>query len=271
METSYKFRAMYYPANHPVHFRRVILVILTVLTAFARNARCEAPAEEVSGTDALIRSLLLATLPREYANTKKWNKTKPRWDGLHVSLDGLQIKTKRRWKEVNHGTWTRYNATLIDPEHQLAIRSENLRQTIDGRVAFDLTVDAKLFLTGRLSEWRMGVQLYSLSAEADATVRLTMTCEAGLKFDSAKFPPDVAIAPKVTSAQLDLLVFNLHSISDADGPLVRKLGDGLHDVLQEELDERRTKLVEKINRAIDKHSGKLRLSVHDLTTLGVQR
>lgn len=220
------------------------------------------------GPDSLVRSLLLANLPREYENTKQWGKTKPRWDGLHISLDGMRIKTKRRWKDVNHGTWTRYKAILVDPEHQLAIQFANLRQTPTQIAAFDLTVDARLTLTGRLSEWQQGIQLYSFSTEADAAVRLTMSCEARFTFDASKFPPDVLIAPRVTAAQLDLREFNLRRISDADGPLVRKLGDSVQDILQDEINERRGKLVEKMNRALDKQSGKLRLSVHDLTTAG---
>ena len=251
--------------------RICVALALCVAVASASAARAENSPPSGNGTDALTKSLVVALLPREFENTKHWGQTKRRWDGLHVSLDGLQIKTKRRWKDVNHGTWTRYKATLIDPEHQLVIRSDHLRQTSDHRIAFDLVVDAKLALTGRTSEWQLGVQLYSLSADADATVRLTMACEAGLTFDTAKFPPDVSIEPRVTNSQLQLLQFQLHRISDADGPVVRKLGDRLHDLLQEELDEQRPKLVEKINRAIGKHSGKLKLSLHDLTTSGFSK
>ncbi len=251
-----------------VRSRSLIPVLLNLILTVPVTAQVDGSASEPGGADALVKSLVLATLPRDYENTKHWGETKPRWDGLHVSFDGLRIKTKRRWKDVNHGTWTRYKATLIDPEHQLVIQTDHLRQTADQRVAFDLTVDAKLALTGRLSEWLHGVQLYSFSAEADATVRLALTCEARLTFDTEKFPPDIVFVPRVTAAQLDLRDFNLHSISDADGPLVRKLGDSLHDVLQDEINERRGKLVEKINRAIEKQSSKLRLSLHDLTVGG---
>ena len=246
----------------------LITILCNAILTVPVMAQVEEPASASGGEDALIRSLVLATLPRDYENTKHWGETKPRWDGLHVSFDGLRIKTKRRWKDVNHGTWTRYKATLIDPEHQLVIQSDHLRQTAEQHVAFDVTVDAKLALSGRLSEWQLGVQLYSFSAEADATVRLSMTCEAKLAFDTAKFPPDVLFVPRVTAAQLDLREFNLHRISEADGPLVRSLGDGLQDILQDEIHERRSKLIEKINRTLEKQSGKLRLSLHDLTVGG---
>jgi hypothetical protein len=250
--------------------RGVTRLVALVLVSFASSvpvAAQEASPEASGGADALVRSILLATLPREYENTKHWGQTQRRWDGLHVSFDGLRIKTKRRWKDVNHGTWTRYKATLIDPEHQLTIRSNGLRSTDQQRAAFDVTVHARMQLTGRLSEWVQGVQLYSFSAEADATVRLAMTCEAGLKFDTTKFPPDVLIEPRVTAAQLDLLQFNLHRISDADGPLVRKLGDELQGVLQDEINDRRSQLVVKINRAIAKRDDSLRLPLPDLSRL----
>ena len=243
------------------------LLLVGSLSAQSTGAADPEPSNG-GGADALIRSLVLATLPREYENTKHWGQTKPRWDGLHVSLDGLRIKTKRKWQEVNHGTWTRYKATLVDPERQLQIHSGNMRQTEDQRVAFDLTVDAQLALSGRLSEWQLGVQLYSFSAEADATVRLTLTCETKLVFDTARFPPDVLLVPRVTNAELDLREFHLHRISEADGPLVRKLSHGLQDVLQDEINDRRQQLVDKINRTISKHSGKLRLSLHDLPLTG---
>lgn len=224
------------------------------------------PETSDGGADALIKSLVLATLPREYENTKRWGSTKRQWDGLHVSFDGLRLDTKRRWKNVNHGTWTRYKAILVDPDRQLGIQTNHLRQVANQRVAFDLNIDAKLDLVGRLSEWRHGVQLYSFSAEADATVRLSITCEVGLKFDSTRFPPDVYLAPSATAAKLELHEFHLHAISDLHGPLVREFGEELHDILQDEISERQGKLVEKINRSLDKHSGKLRISLHDLTT-----
>ena len=77
------------------------------------------------------------------------------------------------------------------------------------------------------------------------------------------------MAPRVTQAQIDLREFELHRISDADGPIVRKLGDGLKNVLQDELQDRRPKLVEKMNKSLDKQAGKRRLSLHDLTAGGL--
>ena len=223
---------------------------------------------DTSGTDALVRSILLQNLPREYENSKEWGQTKRRWNGLDVSLDGLRIDTKRRWKEVNHGTWTRYRAWLIDPENSLQIHLNSAYRSANQPAAFDLIVDARIGATGRLSEWNRGLQLYSFSADAEGKIRLQVSCEMALQFDTTRVPPDLLLAPKVTDAKLDLLEFRLHRISEADGPVVHKLGDSLQDELNREIQERRTKLVEKLNRAIDKNRDHLRLSVHDLVASG---
>jgi hypothetical protein len=224
-----------------------------------------------SGTDALVQTILLQNLPREYENAKKWGMTKRRWNGVDVSFDGLRLDTKRRWKEVNHGTWTRYRASLIDPEHSLKIHLSEARPAENQSAMFDVIVDAQVNATGRLSEWNRGVQLYSFSADADAQIRLQMSCEMTLQFDATKLPPDVILSPKVTDAKLELLAFRLNRISDADGPLVRKFGEELHNDINREIAEQRPKLVEKINRSIGKNREHLRLSVSDLIAGGWEK
>jgi hypothetical protein len=145
-----------------------------------------------SGIDQLAETLLLANLPQEYENAKHWGQTKQGWNGVE------------------------YRAWLIDPHRDLHLAFKNLRRAGHDRTAFELIIDAKLGATGRLSEWNRGVQLYSFHADAEATVRLQLSCELSLGLDAR------------------------------------------------EINERRTKLVEKMNRSIEKHQGELRISVRDL-------
>lgn len=219
----------------------------------------------------LIRNLVLQHVPPTYENTKKWGGTKRVWDGLHVSLDGLRLKTKRRWKDAKHGTWKHYRAWLIDPDEEFAIRIEKMVSTPAGKTAFDVVIDARLGAWGRLSEYARDVQLLSLSAEADARVRMRASCEMSLRLDATRFPPDVILEPEVVSAELTLLEFELVRISDLDGPLVREFGEELHDVLQEEIADRQTRLVDKLNRQLKKHEDDLRLSVADLASSGLRQ
>ena len=52
-----------------------------------------------SGSKDLLREIALASIPESYENTKHWGQTKRMWDGVHLSLDGLRLKTKRRYRK----------------------------------------------------------------------------------------------------------------------------------------------------------------------------
>jgi len=239
-------------------------------TANTGGGQAEAPAVAI-GAHRLLRTLVLENLPDEYENTKQWGGTKRVWDGLHVSLDGFRVKTKRRWKDAKHGTWKRYRSWLIDPDQEFEIQIENMVATPEGKTAFDVVIDARLGAWGRLSEYVRDVQLLSISAEADARVRMRARCEMSLQLDLSKFPPDVLLEIRVVSARLTLIDFHLIRISDLDRPLVREFGEELHDVLQDEIADRQAKLVDRINRQLNKHKDDLRLSVSDLASSGLHQ
>ena len=52
-------------------------------------------------------------------------------------------------------------------------------------------------------------------------------------------------------------------VSRLKGPLVKELGSELQEVLERKIAEKQAKLVQEINRQIDKRRDRLRLSVHD--------
>lgn len=213
---------------------------------------------------SLLTEVALATIPSEYEDERKWGQTKKVWDGLHVHMDGLEVKTKRRWKEVKHGTWKKYRVSLIDPDQHLKASISHLRQIGPGRIAFQLSLAAKVDAYARLQEWRRGLRLMSISADAVADIELDVAFEMTTELDASQFPPDLVLKPVATAADLRLVQFKLKRVSKADGPIIRELGDGLEDVLRKRLADKRDKLTEKINKAIAKNSDELRLSLHDL-------
>ena len=221
-------------------------------------------AEDARALSELIRELVLNNAPHEYEDTKKWGGTKEVWAGLKVSHDGILLKTKRRTKQVNHGTWERYRAWLIEPEKELKIRLENLRTEPGTDATFELLVASRLGAFARWAEWQRGIQLYSISADAEARVQLRMRCQLRLSLDPVTFPPELAIHPRVTDAELDLVDFRVIRLSKLDGPLVKQIGDGLHGALQREIDRRSPKLVTRINAVIEKHRDELRFSLGGL-------
>ncbi|MEQ8786809.1 MAG: hypothetical protein RIC55_10945 [Pirellulaceae bacterium] len=212
----------------------------------------------------LINELAREHIPHHYEDTSKWGGTAQRWDGLHVHREGLQIKTKRRYKEVNHGVWTLYRIDLIDPESDFRIGVENERELGGGVVGFDLVFTAHLKAFARRARWSKGVQLFSLSVDSEAWVELRLKCELSAHFDLRVLPPDVVFAPRVTDAKLNLTAFDVHRISDVSGSVAHELGKGVEAVLRRKIDEKSDQLVAKINARIDKHKDDLRLPLHDL-------
>src|SRR6187200_48390 len=97
-----------------------------------------------------ITELVLDEVPPEYENTKKWGGTKRVQSGLKWEREGIKIETHRQWKQVNHGTWSRYKLKLVDPESTFEVRLENLRDLGDSTAAFDLIGLARIDCTGRM-------------------------------------------------------------------------------------------------------------------------
>jgi hypothetical protein len=214
-----------------------------------------------------IRGLVQAQLPDHYEKKKNWGHTAPAVRGLSIQLDGGKLKTRRKYKEVNDGTWQMYRAQLIDPDEKFDIRIANLRTLDDGRVGMQITAVASLKALGRQVLWEKGVQIYSLSAEADARVRLTAETAVATQLDPTKLPPDVYLKPEVTAAKLEILEFKLRRISDLDGPLVRALSKTVRKELEDKLTDDNAKIVARLNRAIDKKEDRLKLSAGDLAKL----
>ena len=213
---------------------------------------------------ALMQRIVRQNIPDKYVRDKDWGKTTKRWDGLEIRRKGpLRVSTKRKWKEVNHGSWTRYEIQQVNPNENLLLKIENVHDAQRGKVGFEVELASKLKVHGRRAKWTKGVQLFSVSADADASAVMRLSCEVGMRLDVGKFPPDVVMVPKVTKADLKVTDFRLRSISKLDGPIVKQLSKSVHKVLLEKIDEKRHQLPKKINKEIAKNEDKLRLSMAD--------
>lgn len=217
-----------------------------------------------AGTRSLLKSIIVEVLPEEFEETKKWGGTKKVWDGLHMRMDGLQLRTKRRWKEVNHGTWKRHRVTLVDPDQFLRAQVSNIQRESLGQLSFDLLLASRMNVYGRLQEWQLGLRLFSISAEATADVEINTHFTVETKLDASTIPPGINIKPRVETAEVRLLDFDLHRVSKADGPVVEELGDSLKRTVRKELAKDNDKIVQRINRQLEKKEDDLHLSLQDL-------
>ena len=198
--------------------------------------------------------LLEEAIPREYEKRKDWGQTK----NLTIGLRNDGWKIYRRKKPVNHGVWKHYTLRLVEPEKTLDVQIENLRAVEGGRVGFTLKLAAKLDLWARVKVYQYGVHLIALETVGDATIDLSIDCEIGVRLQTADGTPGVAIDPLVTASTIDITDFHLQRISNAKGPIVREIGEEMPRLIEHELQG--PKLVNKLNRAINKKRDRLELS-----------
>jgi hypothetical protein len=203
-------------------------------------------------------------LPHEYEKKKNWGHQAKTFDGLSVRIEDGRLETRRKFKQANDGSWQMYRVTFKDPEEKFDVKIANIRELPSGKVGIDITVIASLQVFGRQSLWERGVQLFSISAEADARVKLWAQAEVATQMDLAKFPPDIVLDPEITAAKFDIPDFRMRRIGHAAGPVVRSLSHTTREFLEEKLAEDNAKLVAKLNRAIAKQEKKLKLSVADV-------
>ena len=222
----------------------------------------------LEGTAPSARNLLTLivreVLPEEHIDDRKWGMTTQRWDGLKVKMDGLQIKTKRRWKEVNHGTWRRYHLSLVDPDEYFRVHLVEAQRTAPGTCDCLVRIQARLDLYGRIQEWNRGIRLASLSAEATADLEVDARLQVATSLDMGHFPPDVLIVPRVEELNIRLKDLRLHRLSKAHGPVVDEIGDALEKVARRRLTQKKEKLTAKINSKLEKKQDDLRISLSEL-------
>jgi hypothetical protein len=183
------------------------------------------------------------------------------YDGFDLKLDGWRVDTKRRWKMVNDGTWSRYRIEFVEPAKRLGVEVHRLEVEPGGRrFVTSATIVAPLKLFGRVNQFARDVQLISVSAKADAVVAMRVDCEVEIKLLPVSFPPDVEFRPKVTNASVELREFRVHEISQIHGDAAEWIGDRIREVLDRKLEDYRERLVEKMNQSIAKQQDKLRIS-----------
>ncbi len=217
-------------------------------------------ASQSSDLSDWLRWLLLKNLPPTYEDNRKWGLQKSVYDGFRFRREGMKLETERKYKTVKHGTWSRYYLEFIDPQNQLELEVRNFRTLGEDRVRFELMVEVPLHAFGRIAQWQRDVQLISLSTNADVTVRLQIDTEVGVRVNPLVFPPEFQFAPVVKDADIELIHFEVHRISQIRGPLAEELGKGIRHMVDDRLADYEDKLVVKMNKELDKQREKLRIS-----------
>jgi len=241
---------------------RLVTAAALIACGLARWAAATPPnAAGAALADTLAR-LIRDAVPTEYDKQKDWGATKEITIGVRPHGKPFHLHWHERKKAVNHGVWKHYKLRIIEPEQNLAVRLSNLRPLPGGKMGFTLQLDATLHAWSRAKVYQYGIHLIALEIEGDMRIRLQISGEVGLQAAMVAGAPAMAVQPVVNDARLSLEDFRLRRVSNAHGPLVHELSDGVRRIVEEELNG--PQLVAKLNRAIDKKRDRLVFSAGDL-------
>ncbi|MEQ1903229.1 MAG: hypothetical protein ABL888_03465 [Pirellulaceae bacterium] len=211
--------------------------------------------------DMLITSWVLDAMPHTYTEDKTWGRQEVKNTRLRLRMDpDGKVETYRQDELVNHGDWSKFTATLVDPKQQFQIQLQNVQAGTGGEMLFDVVCSARMKIDGRQAKWVKGIQLYSVGAEGSAEVQLTVSCAMRTSLDVGRFPPDLIFAPRVTAADVLIKEFQLDHVGKFGGEVAQQITRIARNVLDDKVAEKEEKLVEKLNGKIEKNRHKLRIS-----------
>ncbi len=241
-----------------------LAMILTPATDCLWAQEDESQSEQAKKLDQLLTGLAIKNLPVPYVEDKDWGKTDERWDGIRVYRNSKgRLTTKRRKKTVNHGTWKKYTVDLIDPVKNLRVSVSNFREHDDGVTSFTVGAAAKVNVHARQSKWVKGLQLYSISVEGKADVSVAVDIRLATELVPTKFPPDLKLIPTAESATIEIRKFRIDRVSKAGGEVAQQLTRAARSQMESRLAKYEKKIVDKLNKSIEKKKDRLTLSLHD--------
>src|SRR6516225_516831 len=192
-------------------------MIVFAMTAFGLALTCRAqepapaPKEEFADLSRLIHKMVVKQVPREHEEKIDWNKSIPVPEKL------LFPRLPRTWvqvgneKQLAHGAWKRVRVKVLDPEKDVKIKVKEFERLDKG--GYRTVIDAEV------------------AGNADVTITSTLVCHVDIKVNLKKFPPEVAVNPKIEEVAIDLKEFNLTRAAAMvrgvriEGEALRKMGN----------------------------------------------
>jgi hypothetical protein len=236
--------------------RTITLAALLAACGLASHATAQSP--QPNASDALattLSQLIREAIPLAYDKQKDWGATREITVGYRVDGKPFHYHVHRRKKYVEHGVWKHYKLRVVEPDKNLRVRLRDLRPVAPGRVAFTLELESKLDAWARAKVYHYGVHVIALEVEGDLQMRLQIHGEIALQATVVSGAAAIAAHPVVTDAKLSLDEFRIRRVSDARGPIVRELSDGVRAIVEDELNG--PQLTAKLNRAIEKKRDEL--------------
>lgn len=228
------------------------------------------PAPDTRQLSALLKRVLLAELPKVHEESDDWGKQAKIFDGLKAEGKGKKFRLAGKTKLVNHGTWKRSKLVFTDPERQIDVEIRDLRGVDRNRVAFELVTTLSFQGEAETKTYSNGLQLFGVTARADATVCVRLACEVAFWLDPAGLGSTLRVEPTIRQCSLELVAFDLNRLGPSiKGDLAHELGDDLRGHIRKLMRKNEAKVREKANEAIGKSMARGDLSFSPAKLLGV--
>ncbi|MCM2372558.1 hypothetical protein [Aporhodopirellula aestuarii] len=232
---------------------------------------------------------LMLHVPRRIEGDDDWGQTKKVWAGVKVHRDGWELKTNRRWRELRHGRWVRYEIQL--PPRRLersdvevdgvpilaAIDRSDVPDAIQIHSVTAVTtdagfrrwqVDASMYTPAtfavRVERWNLGAQWYSIEIIGKMQLQMRSVLTMAMEADFAEVPPAMQLDVQVKSASLNVAGFEVDRISKLGGDVAEELGDLAEKTVGKIwVNKENARLAARLNKAIADNRDSLRWSMAD--------
>ena len=216
-----------------------------------------------------LRATILMLLPHSVVDEDDWGQTKRIQSGLNVRLDGVQLRTSRRWKDVRHGDWKRVEVTLLNPAEHFELQVEIIPQEDSSVSLYRVLARFRVGIKGRQQRWTNGVKLYSLSGEGIADLAIYSEVELKRKVVSPDGNGRLRVLPTIKSASIRLNGFRLQRVGGASGTVIREFGRSLRTIASRLVSRKSRKLAGKLNSKIQKKPERFEIPLGMFAVLAV--
>jgi len=243
--------------------RAAVAVFIAVgffVPGVGRAAEAAALSDELlASMSQTVREVLVEAVPERIEKNLNWGDTRERFSQLKLKSDDGRLQFQTTTKPVKHGLWKQVAVVPVEPEKNLNFRIVEARSIGRSAVAFQVAAASPLKLTARVERWRTGVKMLNFSTDAQASIEMRIAGELTYDYKDVDGKNYLTFRPTITKVDLKLIEFDLHRIGQADGALVKELGDMLSDPLADQLDKHEPKVAKKLNDTITKRQDKLRI------------
>lgn len=209
-----------------------------------------------------IRELALVLLPPKFDDEDGWGDEKKIESGLDIDFDDGKIKTHRRWKSVNHGSWIRASGSLVEPEKTMTLKIFRRAGADATEQIYRIQLLARANVSGTQQQWNHGVMFWSVTADAEADIQIDVNLKVRTDVVAKESGgSSLQIQPEVTHAVMRLNGFSLKRISHVRGGMAREFGEAFEGLVKLAVERQNKKLPSQINKALVKQKDKLQVPV----------